>query len=55
MKGDRSRFGEPGNVNGSLKEYGFRRESPSYGMCPKSDYFDVVFFDEPVKESTSHE
>jgi hypothetical protein len=55
MKGDCSRFNEPGSVNGSLKEYEFRRESPSRGMCLKNDYLDVVFFEEPMKESISHE
>ncbi|MBU7023829.1 MAG: hypothetical protein HXS40_06645 [Theionarchaea archaeon] len=55
MKGDHSCFNDAGSVNGRLKEYGFRRESPSYGACPKSDYLDVVFLEEPMKESTSHE
>lgn len=55
MKGDYSRFGEPGNVNGSLKEHGFRRESPSYGACIKRDYSTIISFEEPMKESTSHE
>lgn len=55
MKGDRSRFGEPGSVNSSLKEYGFRREFPSYGACIKRNYSATIFFEEPMKESTSHE